>query len=193
MVVDPEQGTIDSPLYPDQVQMIAGVPAALRQLYDAGYDFSIVTNQPAASKGKTTLANLQKVHERVLELAQSGGARILSSHICFHKSEDHCACRKPKTLLLEQALAQHSVQVPGSPYLENIWMVGDGVTDIQAGAALGLKTAFLGPEKCDAYKVFQQRKVLPTFWGKDLVGFLSYLGTEINQGGDYHADYRGNF
>lgn len=192
MVVDPEQGTIDSPLHPDQVQIIQGVPAALRKLNDAGYEFSIVTNQPAASKGKTTLSNLQKVHERVLELAQSGGARILSSHICFHKSEDHCACRKPKTLLLEQALSQHAVVT------QNCWMVGDGVTDIQAGHALGLKTAFLGPAKCDACKVFEQRELRPTFWGKDLIVFAEYLGKkteflELNQGENSDADDRGKF
>ncbi|MGK5086328.1 HAD hydrolase-like protein [Bdellovibrionota bacterium FG-2] len=79
---------------------------------------------------------------------------IQSSHICFHRSEDQCACRKPKTGLLEAAIEAHG----GPAYLKEIfatgenhllrasglWMVGDGVTDIQAGASLGISTAFNG-------------------------------------------------
>ena len=169
IVVHPELGTVDSPLHPDQVQIPRGIPEALRDLTQAGYLLSIVTNQPAAAKGKTTLENLKKTHERVLEEIQSAGGKILSSHLCLHRQEDQCACRKPKTLLLEEALGRSQAERSVS------WMIGDGVTDIQAGAALGLKTAFLGPRKCDACKVMETRGLVPTFWGKNLTDFVSFL------------------
>ena len=47
-------------------------------------------------------------------------------------------------------------------------MVGDGLTDVQAGAALGLRTAFLGPRKCDACKIMEQWDLHPTCWAPDL-------------------------
>jgi hypothetical protein len=54
-------------------------------------------------------------------------------------------------------------------------MVGDGVTDVQAGAALGLRTAFLGPRKCDACKILQRCDLTPTWWGTDLTDFTNFL------------------
>jgi D-glycero-D-manno-heptose 1,7-bisphosphate phosphatase len=170
MVVDAEHGTIDSPLHPPQVELIAGVPEALAQLTAAGFKLAVVTNQPAAAKNKTTRANLEAVHETVLARACRLGGRIASSHICYHRSEDSCSCRKPKPGLLLEALTLH-----GS---DSAWMVGDGITDVQAGAALGLRTGFLGPRKCDACKILHERALAPTWWGPDLRTFADYLLTE---------------
>lgn len=167
LVVDAEHGTIDSPLHPEQIKLMAGVPKALKILTDLGYALSVVTNQPAAAKGKTTRENLEITHRVIIEGAQSLGGIIQSSHICFHRSEDLCSCRKPKTGLLEEAIAAHGGKA--------VWMVGDGVTDIQAGTALSLKTAFLGPQKCDACKIFQDTQLKPSFWGKNLLEFCHFL------------------
>ena len=49
------------------------------------------------------------------------------------------------------------------------------MTDVQAGAALGLRTAFLGPRKCDACKVLAGRGLAPTWWGPDLPSFAGHL------------------
>src|SRR4051812_19021666 len=103
VIVDPEHGTIDSPLHPDQVEILPGVPGALLRLNQAGYGLSLASNQPASAKGKTTRKNLEDVHEKVVRLVQGDGGRILSSHICFHRAEDGCGCRKPKTGLLKDA------------------------------------------------------------------------------------------
>jgi D-glycero-D-manno-heptose 1,7-bisphosphate phosphatase len=106
----------------------------------------------------------------VLELAQSRGGRIASSQICFHRSEDGCDCRKPRTGLLETAFREN----PGFERYQT-WMVGDGVTDVQAGAAFGAHTAFLGPRKCDACKVFENSGLNPAFWGENLSAFARFL------------------
>jgi D-glycero-D-manno-heptose 1,7-bisphosphate phosphatase len=177
LVVDPEHGTIDSPLHPDQVALLPGVPEALARLSAAGYGLAVVTNQPAAAKGKTTRRNLDVAHERVLAQACAAGGRILSSHVCFHRAEDRCACRKPRTGLLEEALRCN--QAFGKA---GAWMVGDGVTDVQAGSALGLSTAFLGPRKCDACKILAQCEVAPTWWGADLPSFTDHL---LGNGGEF--------
>jgi D-glycero-D-manno-heptose 1,7-bisphosphate phosphatase len=170
LVVDPEQGTIDSPLHPNQVELIEGAAEAVARLTEAGYGLAIVTNQPAAAKNKTTRSNLERVHEKVLSGITRLGGRILSSHICFHRAEDGCSCRKPRTGLLERALADNPEQGRSGA-----WMVGDGVTDIQAGAGLGLHTAFLGPRKCDACKVLSRCDLNPTWWGPDLAAFTAHL------------------
>jgi histidinol-phosphate phosphatase family protein len=193
MVVDAEHGTIDSPLHPRQVELIDGVPEALAQLTAAGFTLAIVSNQPAAAKNKTTRANLEAVHDTVLSRASQLGGRIASSHICFHRAEDGCTCRKPKPGLLREALARwiadcrteaEGLRAFRDPSIcnlhsaicnEPVWMVGDGITDIQAGAALGLRTGFLGPRKCDACKVFRERGLSPTWWGADLREFADHV------------------
>lgn len=177
LVIDPEHGTIDSPLHPAQVRLLDGVADALARLTRAGFGLAVVTNQPAWAKGKTTRRNLEDVHEAVLAAATAAGGRVLSSHVCFHRAEDGCDCRKPRTGLLREALARDAGRDPAGA-----WMVGDGVTDVQAGAALGLRTAFLGPRKCDACKVLADGGLRPTFWGPDLPAFTDHLLG--NRGGD---------
>lgn len=156
--VDPEHGTIDSPLHPEQVRLVEEAPRALARIQALGFGLCIATNQPAAAKGKTTLENLFAAHARVVREVEALGARILSSQLCLHRAEDRCACRKPKVGLLEQAFAA----VPGSER-EGSWMVGDGVTDIEAGRAFGLKTAFIGRRRCDACRILEGSP--PDAWG----------------------------
>ena len=172
MVVDAEHGTIDSPLHPSQVEVYPWVPRALVRLEGMGFGLAIASNQPAAAKGKTTLEQLRGVHARVLERAQSDGARILSSHLCFHRQEDGCACRKPRTGLLEQAFEAN----PG--YDRRLsWMVGDGIRDIQAGHALALRTVFVGPRKIEYLKVFEDRSLHPTLRVQDLLELSDLLAS----------------
>jgi D-glycero-D-manno-heptose 1,7-bisphosphate phosphatase len=173
IVVDPEHGTIDSPLHPAQVQLLPGVALALAHLTAAGYGLAIVSNQPAWAKGKTSWENLQAVHEVVVTEATRTGGRILSSHLCLHRREDGCACRKPKTGLLREAFIAN----PGYD-LEASWIVGDSITDVEAGASFNLLTAFLSPRKCDSCKLLEERSLQPSYWGSDLPGFVSHLLTQ---------------
>jgi D-glycero-D-manno-heptose 1,7-bisphosphate phosphatase len=176
LVVDAEHGTIDSPLHPSQVQLLPGVPESLARLTAAGYGLAVVTNQPAWAKKKTTRENLEATHQTVIAEATRLGARILSSHMCLHRSEDNCDCRKPRPRMLRDAFDRNPEFDVGLS-----WMVGDGVTDVQAGAALGIRTAFLGPRKCDACKIMEERGLCPTAWLADLVVFTTYLLEEPEQ------------
>lgn len=170
LVIDPEHGIIDSPLHPSQVVLIGGAAEALARLTAAGFRVAVVTNQPAWAKNKTTRANLDAVHEAVLAGVTRAGGRIHSSHVCYHRAEDGCDCRKPRTGLLRMAFAKNPGHDPAAS-----WMVGDGVTDVQAGAAMGVQTGFLGPRKCDACKLMVERALQPTWWGSDLATFTDYL------------------
>ena len=83
--------------------------------------------------------------------------------MCFHRSEDGCDCRKPKPGLLNQMFRDF----PGFVRTAS-WMIGDGVTDVQAGRQAGVKTIFLGPQKCDACKIFERLDIRPDHWAADL-------------------------
>jgi len=173
LFIDPEQGTIDSPLHPHQVHLIEGAAEAVAMLTQAGYALSIVSNQPAAAKGKTTRHNLDLVQEKVISLVEAQGGRISSSHLCFHRQEDLCSCRKPKTGLLEEAIKKNT-----AGETTPIWIVGDGITDIQAGKALGLETAFIATHKCETCQQLLEHNLKPTWWVSSLFQFSMQMTSE---------------
>lgn len=173
VVVHPEQGTVDSPLNPSEVELLPGVAEGLVRLTRAGWILGIATNQPAAAKGKTTRENLQATHARVVELAQAQGGRVWRSEICLHASGEGCPCRKPKPGMLLTLREAFEAEFGKA---SQTWMVGDGVTDVQAAQAAGLRAAFLGPRKCDACRIHEDLGLRPEFWGDSLPAFIRYLG-----------------
>jgi len=172
MVIDPEHGTIDSPLNADQVQLVEGAGQAVAQLNRWGFTVAICTNQPSAAKGKTTLENLQKAHARVVRLIHEAGGEISGSHICFHRAEDKCSCRKPQPGLLLEALASGPFKAASS------YMVGDGVTDVEAGIAAGMRTVFIGSQRCDVCHTLRGRNISPDFHVLNLAEFVKTLAKQ---------------
>jgi histidinol-phosphate phosphatase family protein len=169
-VPNPAEPRPDSPLSVAQAEIFPWVPAALRRLTLAGYGIAIASNQPAAAKGKTTRAALEEVHRAICAAAQADGGILLSSHICFHRAEDGCTCRKPRTGLLAEAFARHPQYQPGDS-----WMVGDRASDVQAGATFGMKTAYLGDTTSDDFAALATAEVRPSFCGTDLRDFVDFL------------------
>ncbi len=168
-----ETEQLDSPLKEGEVKFMDGVAQAMRKLQEAGYYLFIVTNQPAAAKGKVRLADLYQVNTYICKRLAGEGVRIDGVEICPHypghpkepegncginakkdgaKSGNEkfllcvCQCRKPKTGMIDALARRFSID------REHSWMVGDSYTDILAGKGAGLKTAFLGNYKCDICK-----------------------------------------
>ncbi len=167
---NPAEPRPDSPMRPSEVAVFPWVPAALRDLTAAGFALCVASNQPAAAKGKTTRAELEAAHAEVLRQATAAGGVILSSHLCFHRAEEGCGCRKPATGLLEEAFARHR----GFSRARS-WMVGDRAPDVLCGAAFGLQTAYLGDVASGEYATLAARGVRPSFQGPDLRHFAEFL------------------
>jgi D-glycero-D-manno-heptose 1,7-bisphosphate phosphatase len=168
---NPAEPRPDSPLSTEQVAVFAWVPTVLRDLTRAGFGLAIASNQPASAKGKTTRAELQAVHAAIVLEATAAGGVILSSHICYHRAEDACTCRKPATGLLAEAFARN----PGFD-LASSWMVGDRASDVIAGAAFGVQTALLGDVTREERATLVARDLTPTFEGRDLRDLAAHLG-----------------
>jgi D-glycero-D-manno-heptose 1,7-bisphosphate phosphatase len=170
LIDNPAEPRPDSPMGPDQVAVFPWVPEVLRDLTAAGFGLAIASNQPAWAKGKTTRAALAAAHERVVREAEALGGTILSSHICYHRAEDGCACRKPATGLLVEIFSRHPEYDPARS-----WMAGDRAPDVLAGDAYGLRTALLGTPAAEEEAVLAARAVRPSFRGRDLRDFAQFL------------------
>ena len=179
-VPNPAEPRPDSPLCVAEVEVFPWVPEVLRELTAAGFGLVIASNQPASAKGKATRAELDAVHAEVLRQAQVAGGVILGSHLCFHRAEDGCECRKPRTGLLVEAFARHPRRRPAAS-----WFAGDRATDVLAGAAFGLQTALVTDAVAEELAALAGKGVTPTFVGDDLRAFADHVlsGSRRGAGG----------
>jgi len=129
---------------PGQVALAPGVPEALRLLRDAGYRLIVISNQSGIARGYFTLEQLKAVERRVGELLAEQGLSLDANYYCFHHEKGvipeftrPCDCRKPKPGLLLQAVRDFSLDPA------QCLMIGDKVSDLQAGYAAGCRAAAL--------------------------------------------------
>lgn len=171
---------LDSPMNPGELKLIDGADEAVARLKDAGYYVFIVTNQPAAAKGKTTLGDLFDVNKRLMELVPGIDEVFMCPHhpdgsvsgdliLPTMKKEliGKCACRKPETGLIDQARSKYAID------MENSFMAGDSFTDILCGRKAGLKTVFIGSFKCDICSRLKYEK--PDITSPDLASAVEVL------------------
>lgn len=80
-----------------------------------------------------TLAQLEDVHQFMQEELAKRGARIDGIYTCPH-NEGECTCRKPEIGLFLKAEKDFSIDKNRS------WMVGDSLTDVEAGERYGVRS-----------------------------------------------------
>ena len=148
---------LDSPMKVSQFRFLPGVADALAKIAKKGYYIFIVTNQPGAAKGKTDLATLYDINTYMIDSLSKQGVDIDDIFMCPHYPKElpltkekflikECNCRKPKPGLIYRAMRKYNIDMSRS------FMIGDSCSDVEAGAATGLATIFIGDLKCDLCK-----------------------------------------
>lgn len=141
-VINVDHGYVGSPA---DLDLIAGVPEALKLLRDQGYKLVIVTNQSGIARGYYTEADFQRVTaEMVKRLAVHEVKLDLVLH-CPHGPDDDCRCRKPKPGMVLEGAQRLSGDLSRSI------LFGDKASDIAAGRTAGVGRCFLvGSSSCKA-------------------------------------------
>ena len=162
MVYLPDFGLLDSPQNPDQFQLLPGVPEAIRSITEMGFLAIVVSNQPGIAKGKSTPALLEAVTQKMKRELALAGARLDRVYYCLHHPEASieeyraaCGCRKPQPGLLRQAAEEFGIDLSAS------FMVGDGLTDVLAGKAVGCSSIYIGNQKPEHFEMMRQLKAFP--------------------------------
>ena len=126
---------------PSQVRLIPGVAAAIARVNALGWPVVVVTNQAGVARGYFPESQVEVVHRHLAGLLALEGARIDAWRHCPHHPTEgvgdyrvECACRKPAPGMLLAAAREMGLS------LEHGWMVGDKLTDLQAGARAGCRT-----------------------------------------------------
>jgi len=173
MVYNPEFGTIDSPLNPEEFKLLPGVAKANKLFKKIGFLVIIASNQPAVAKGKMGLELLAEIDKKMKRELAKGGAHLDGIYYCLHHPDasqvkvkkylKNCNCRKPKPGLILKAVKELNIDLSKS------YMIGDGLTDIEAGKRAGCKTIFLGNLKNYWCEAMEKRKIKPDFVAKNLL------------------------
>lgn len=122
---------------PAQFEMLEGVAAAIAVLNRRGVRVIVVTNQRGIAVGLYSEAELARIHACMQSLLADEGAQVDAIYYCPHDREA-CACRKPKPGMLLQAFKDF----PGAGAANSL-LIGDSLSDIEAGQAVGMPTVFI--------------------------------------------------
>jgi histidinol-phosphate phosphatase family protein len=124
---------------PNELHLIPGAAETIRETRALGAKVIVVSNQSGVGRGILTEEDVRRVNERLLALLQQAGTTIDAIYYCPHYSEngDVCTCRKPNPGMFEQARDEHDVDLSRSI------MVGDRLSDMQAGRRIGAATVLV--------------------------------------------------
>src|SRR5262249_44502502 len=124
----------------DELEVLPGVPAALAQLRRELPDVPVVvgTNQRGVALGIVSAETVGAIHERRLAEVRAGGGDIDRFEVCPH-DVGVCECRKPRLGMFRRALRAYPDAIA-----TQCAMVGDALSDLQAGDALGARVALVG-------------------------------------------------
>ena len=138
LVILDRDGTInhDSDQYiksPEEWRPIKGSLEAIARLTQADYRIVVATNQSGIARGLFDTRTLFAIHDTLNRALAPVGGRIDAFFFCPHKAEDACVCRKPQPGMLLEVARRFNIS------LENTYMVGDALRDVQAAAAAGAR------------------------------------------------------
>ncbi|MFC2090763.1 D-glycero-alpha-D-manno-heptose-1,7-bisphosphate 7-phosphatase [Bacteroidota bacterium] len=112
-----------------------GVIESMKVLQEKDYLLIVITNQGGISKGKYSKTDVEKVHAYMINQLDAHGVFLSEVYYCPHHTKvENCLCRKPKSLMLEKAIARFDIDP------EQSWFIGDKKTDIEAGKSAGVNT-----------------------------------------------------
>lgn len=121
----------------DKFDFIEGVIEACKALKEMGYLLVIVTNQSGIARGKFTEDQFLILTEWMDWSLADRGVELDGIYYCPHMPDFGCDCRKPKPGMLLDAQKKLDIDMSAS------YMLGDKLSDIQAGKAAGVGTNIL--------------------------------------------------
>ena len=145
-------GKMRAPYLLSEFKFFDGVDGAIKEFKKKDYLVIVVTNQPDVARGWVSLDQVQAVNHFV-----SSQLHVDEIMTCFHTDKDDCECRKPRPGMLLEAAKKWDIDLSKS------FMVGDRLSDVDAGQRAGCKSILVGvPESEDP-------TILPEFVCRDLL------------------------
>ena len=170
----------------ERFELLPGVLEAIQALKAAGLRVVVVTNQRGVALGRYSTADVEAIHARLQALltegertadavgqagqaGADGQAGVDAFYYCPHDKR-MCRCRKPLPGMFEQAQAQF-------PRIEaeRSVMVGDSLSDIEFGRAVGMRTIFVRGDAAHRKPGWEQGEAMADAAAEDLPAAVRLL------------------
>lgn len=153
---------------PAGVELIPGVPDALRRARALGYRLFLFTNQSGIGRGYHMIDDTYRCNARMLELLGLGPALFDEICIAPEAPDQPSPYRKPSPRFINEMVERFALD------RSQCWMIGDRESDLDAGLNAGIRAAAVCTGKYDdAMWRPRLRPGVPLF--ADLAAFVASL------------------
>ena len=118
----------------DQFEFYDFTMLALKEMSKFCSRFCIITNQSGLARGKIKLDELSEIHNFILNEFYQNQLNLLGIYYCSDHPDNPTVNRKPGSGMFQAAATDHNIN------LTNSLMIGDAVSDIEAGLNLNMDT-----------------------------------------------------
>jgi len=129
-------------------ELLPGVTEAIEKINKTDYLAILVTNQPVVARNLCSIDELAGIHKKMETLLGRAGTKLDGIYVCPHHPDKGfpeenpaykicCSCRKPDTGMIEAAVLDFNIVIPGS------YIIGDSRRDIECGQKASLRTIFV--------------------------------------------------
>jgi D-glycero-D-manno-heptose 1,7-bisphosphate phosphatase len=134
----------------------------LKSVKKKGYEIIIITNQYLLNEGFITMEQYKEITEMMLNELALQGIEVLDIFYCQHKRNEGCACIKPQTGMITDALKKYP-----DININESFMVGDSPVDIELAINMKIKGFGIGVGStyCND-KIYEMKSI------KDLTAYL---------------------
>ena len=129
--LNPDPGYINSL---DQFEFFDFTISALKEMSEYCLGFCIITNQSGLSRGIIQIDELSKIHDFILNEFYQNKLNLFGIYFCPAHPDKPTLNRKPGVGMFQAAAKDHNIN------LKNSIMIGDALSDIQAGLNLDMDT-----------------------------------------------------
>jgi D-glycero-D-manno-heptose 1,7-bisphosphate phosphatase len=119
---------------PDDFKPIAGSLEAMAELRSKGYKIAIITDQGGIAKGLFTQEDVDKVHDRMMQMLIDAGCITINALYYSASSQKDDIYAKPNTGMFKRCEKEH----PDIKFKEGFY-VGDRIKDLKAAVNAGAK------------------------------------------------------
>ncbi|MDD3013444.1 MAG: HAD family hydrolase [Candidatus Gastranaerophilales bacterium] len=130
---------------PDQLELYKDSAESIKKLNDTGILSILVTNQSGVARGYFGEDTVNLLNQKLLNVLKEKNAYLDAIYYCPHHKKGiieeyakDCDCRKPKTGLINQAVADFK-----DINLEKSYVIGDKICDIELARNAGCKGILL--------------------------------------------------
>ncbi len=176
--LDRDGTLIEDPGYladPEKVALFPSVGESLSILKnDYHFKLIVVSNQSGIARGLLTENDVKAVNEALNHKLSEFSVKIDAFYYCpYHpdfSSEKECECRKPSPKMIFDSAEANDINLSLS------YLIGDSISDIEAGKSAGLKTILVKTgQGNDSFYMLQKDNNFPTFVAENFLEARKFI------------------